>query len=191
MLSIKKTTSLPGVYPRLSRGYSLVEVLGVTLMIGVLAAVVMPSWLGFVERQRLNTTSSQVLQQIRRAQRQARQQKTPWQISFQENNEGRVQWRLDENPDITAPDAPCQQNTGWNSFQGTITLDSENTTFPSPTSRCWRIQFDEKGQAIGDDGFYNGKVTLSAQATNDKRCIFISTFLGAMREAKNQACESN
>ena len=52
----------------------------------------------------------------------------------------------------------------------------------------WDIQFDSKGRVTDDDPFNLGRITLSADNTSAKRCVFVSTILGSLREAKDGDC---
>ncbi|NBD15239.1 MAG: prepilin-type N-terminal cleavage/methylation domain-containing protein [Cyanobacteria bacterium] len=174
------------------QGFTLLEVLAITVIIGILAGIAAPSWFGFMQRQRLNTAQDEVFRAIQQAQQKARQESTSWQVSFREatvDGETVVQWRTEE--EIDADPDPFLNNVtgGWNSLDsrinlGKINFESDNASSPT----AWRIQFDYKGRALGDDGFYQGTIVLSAENISDKRCVIISDLLGTLREAKDEEC---
>lgn len=56
-------------------GFTLIEMLVVIIMVGILSAIAVPSWLSFVERQRLSTSAGQVLQAVNLAQSTAKRTK--------------------------------------------------------------------------------------------------------------------
>lgn len=173
------------------QGFTLLEVLAITVIIGILAGMAAPSWFGFMQRQRLNTAQDEVFRAIQQAQQKARQESTSWQVSFREatvDGETVVQWRTED--EIDADPDPFLNNVtgGWNSLDSRIILD--NVTFEQDGSNpSWRIQFDYKGRALGDQPLpYRGKITLSAENISNKRCVIVSTILGALREAKDEEC---
>lgn len=58
------------------RGFTLIEMLVTVAMVGVLSAIAIPSWLGFLQQQRLGASTDSVLQSIRAAQVQAKLEKS-------------------------------------------------------------------------------------------------------------------
>lgn len=157
-----------------SSGFTLLEVLAVTLVIGILSAIAVPSWQTFVNTRRLNTANDEVYRAMRQAQSQAKKEKLTWQTSFRENN-GIVQWanhRASVNP----------ANASWNNLDGNVRLDAETTLQQSNGVR--RIQFNYMGNV---DKPPLGRLTLSSKhGGKAKRCVFVSTILGAMRTSKEQ-----
>lgn len=67
-------------------GFSLVEVLVVFVMVGVLAAIAAPSWLTFINTQRVNKANDLVWSALQQAQQEAKKQKLGYSISFRNNN---------------------------------------------------------------------------------------------------------
>ncbi|NMF66785.1 prepilin-type cleavage/methylation domain-containing protein [Brasilonema octagenarum UFV-E1] len=153
-----------------SNGFTLLELLVSVVIISILAAISVPSWLAFVDTQRLNTAQNEVYLAIRQAQSQAIKNKLTWQVSFREQNDI-VQWA------VYPPKNPA--NTIWNNLDSNVRLDAETTSDKSNGVK--QIQFDERGHFIPPFR----RITLSSKSGGKaKRCVYISTILGAMRTAK-------
>jgi prepilin-type N-terminal cleavage/methylation domain-containing protein len=158
-------------------GFSLVEMLVVIFLIGILSAIAIPSWLSFVNTRRLNVAQDEVYRAMRQAQSQAAKEKLTWQVSFRESN-GIIQWAI--HPATANP-----ANINWNNLDANIRLDQETTLEES--NGIGQIQFDYRGHPNKLT-----RITLSSPyAGKAKRCVYISTILGAMRTAKERATTKN
>jgi prepilin-type N-terminal cleavage/methylation domain-containing protein len=64
-------------------GFTLPEVIIVIVIIGILSAIAIPSWLTFINRQRLNKATNAVVSAIQDAQQKAKNTKQTYMVSFQ------------------------------------------------------------------------------------------------------------
>ncbi len=88
-IPIKVLTTKAKLSSRLTKknaGFTLIELLVVVTMIGVLSAIVAPSWLTFVNRQRANKANDVLLSALQEAQREAKKQKLGYSVSFRTDN---------------------------------------------------------------------------------------------------------
>ncbi|MGD1703484.1 pilus assembly FimT family protein [Dapis sp. BLCC M229] len=156
-------------------GYSLTELTFVVLIIGILAAIAAPGWLGFINNQRLRTSNDRIYQAMKTARSNAMRDKITWQASFQEKDKI-AQWAVH-------PETVDAQKANWQNLESSVKIDDETTLSQDSSTKIWRIKFNYKGHP---NGFR--RITLSLRSGGSaKRCVFVSTLLGAMRTSKNQA----
>lgn len=161
----------------------MLELVGITVIVGILAALSAPSVLGLIDRQRLNAARADALQAMQQAQTNAKKQQVVWQASFRDTGDG-VEWAV--HPAHVTP-------TAWNSLGNNgekfTILDSPTTytTLRSAGSATYRVRFrPPNGQVVitppSQTGL--GKITFALRsniARSPKRCVIVSTILGSLR----------
>ncbi|GBO54414.1 type II secretory pathway, pseudopilin PulG [Pseudanabaena sp. lw0831] len=162
-------------------------------MIGILAAISAPSWLGFANNQRLNTAQSQAFSTLRLAQSNAKRTQTMWQVTFR-NMPNFAQYAVHQAP----PSSMTKEywdNLPWQNFDGGVRIVENTemqprTTFTQltavPDPNVYRVQFKSKGNPNGLGEM--GRITFVSRSGDRKKCVIISTILGAMRVAENEEC---
>lgn len=179
------------MYNQSNNGFTLIEMLITVFMIGILSAIVAPSWLSFVDARRLNTAQDRVYRAMREAQSNATRDKINWRASFQEaivDGKDVVQWAVH----------PADSTPAWNNLEQSIQVyTAQNdqgkceTTLNKTDAICplspWRVQFNYQGQPR-----QLGQITLTSKnGSKTQRCVNISTLLGAMRTGKNHPTVNN
>ena len=100
---------------RRDRGFTLIEMIVVVLMIAILSAIAAPGWLTFVNRQRVSKVNDVVLSSLQEAQREAKRTKQKYSVSFRmDNNNPQVAVHL-FGTDITSPNY-----NGWKSLTSDV-----------------------------------------------------------------------
>ncbi|MTJ47642.1 Tfp pilus assembly protein FimT/FimU [Dolichospermum sp. UHCC 0259] len=161
-------------------GFTVIEMMTALLMIGILSAIAAPSWLAFINVHHLNIAQDQVYRAMREAQSQAKKEKLTYHASFREQN-NILQWAVH-----AATIDPS--NAQWNDLDASVKLDTEST-LDQLSNGVRRVQFDYIGSVPLNQ---QGRITLSPKSGGKvKRCVIVSTILGAMRTAKENPTPDN
>lgn len=198
-------------------GFSLIEVVAVVLMIGVLAAIAAPSWLTFINRQRLNKANDVVVTALQQASREAKKTKTRYSVTFKVKDkiskiavhpsspipgDDSSLWQpLGQDVDIKSGQVALLTNlTDTNKTDDNGTLKKEYNYLSTPKS----ITFDYMGSLpeanFGKEDINTKEIpglkiavvipnsVTSASDADIKRCVIFKTLLGAMVIEKDNKC---
>src|SRR6478672_6895791 len=91
-------------------GFTLLEVLVIALIVGILSSIAAPSWLAFINRQRVRTVNDRVFQSLRLAQSEAKRTKSDRVVTL--------------NPLVDPPTATIKTDPAQNPPLQTVTFDA-------------------------------------------------------------------
>lgn len=183
-------------YRKSDKGFTLLELVVIVLILGILASIAAPGWLGFINRQRVRTVNDRVFQSLRLAQSEAKRTKRDVTIIFS---------ALPVDPPTVTFDPPLPTggstqvlNAGGEIKPGTIKLefigqDQQNpppSIVPALTSTQKSLTFKFNGTFDPDNKpTLPFKVIVSAVNGGGKQCAIVETIIGGMRTGEGDDCK--
>jgi type II secretory pathway pseudopilin PulG len=182
--NFNKTASRKG-----DEGYTIIELLIIVLILGIFASIAAPSWLAFINRQRVRTVNDRVLQTLRTAQSEAKRTKSDRTVTFNPTDPPTV--TINTVPAQTPPLQTVTFDAGGEIKKGQVKVSAASC--PPPPGACTAaatpLTFNFNG--VVDINSINSPklpfvVTVSTVDGRSKQCVIVETLLGGMRTAEGE-----
>jgi prepilin-type N-terminal cleavage/methylation domain-containing protein len=148
-------------------GFTLIEIMVVTIIIGVIAAIAAPNFLGLLNRNRITDAAQQVEGALKEAQRQALRTGKSCTVNINTTD------KKIENPSTTPPTNGCLlTNRDLDSSSSSIQLNSNTTS----------IVFSGKGNITG--GTAPTLVVSMSNGSPDQKCVVLEGLFATLRSGK-------
>lgn len=158
-------------------GFTLIEMLVVVIIIGVLGSIAAPSWLSYLNRQRVTTVRDELKAVLKEAQTKAQQKSTSYSVVLG-----------------STPDGPTAALSTAGAIANPVTLGSNTkniqlASFVGSTASSASLEFNYRGEVSKDDLPFVIKV-ISDNSSDTQKCLIVSSLLGGIVEAEKSTCDN-
>ncbi|MEG4915646.1 prepilin-type N-terminal cleavage/methylation domain-containing protein [Microcoleus sp. B7-D4] len=170
-------------------GFTLLEVIVIALIVGILSSIAAPSWVAFINRQRVRTVNDRVFQSLRLAQSEAKRTKSSVTVTFSAPSVDPP--TVTFTPPLATGGSTQQLNAGGEIKKGQVKISPASCPVGASCRAATPLTFNYNG-LVDPDNSTNPKlplvVTVAPAGGGTKQCVIVETLLGGMRTAEGNSC---
>jgi type II secretory pathway pseudopilin PulG len=178
--NFNKTASRKG-----DRGFTILELLIIVLMLGILSAIAAPSWQAFITRQRVRTLNDRVFQSLRLAQSEAKRTKRDITITF-DTTVDPPQVKFD--PPLATGGSEQKLDAGGEIKSGTIALTFNKPDSSNPKTSSFVFNYQGNPNPSTTPFVVTVAPANSKPDSAARQCARVETLIGGMRTAEGTEC---
>jgi prepilin-type N-terminal cleavage/methylation domain-containing protein len=160
-------------------GFTLVEVLATIIIMGIVFAIASSTWFGVVESRRVDSSTNQMVSELRRAHTSSTNRLQDWKVELQANSRD---YSIGPCPDLPDPDpcaAPLDPDDPLTSERS---LEERTEVQPSGGGMVQRVVFEPNGEAQITGA---GRIRIAAEDDSPCHEIEINELTSRIRVLTN------
>ncbi|MDA0266128.1 MAG: prepilin-type N-terminal cleavage/methylation domain-containing protein [Cyanobacteria bacterium] len=158
------------------KGFTLLEAMVVVVLVGIVAGIAAPDWIGFFQNRQVTLAREELHQGVQMAQTLASTHRQSWRFSLRERA-GQWEWAVHPNEQL-ASDVDA-----WSPINENVEIYGPDTTL-AKSGGIYYVRFGHQGEVI--HRLSTVTVIHKSGTVQDSRCVVISTLLGATRKGQGQ-----
>ena len=172
----------------LSAGFTLIEVLAVVVIVAVLSAIAAPSWLQYMNNQRIGAVNNDLSQSIKRAQQDAIQQRQSVKVTV---NVGAASPSINVDPTVDTGINFAGDGFDIVLAQGSGIREDTIALVPPVTGGVIEtLIFDYQGNVSRENSLpYVIKVDTVGNPSR-QQCVIVANIIGSIKTAREADCNN-
>ena len=173
----------------LSAGFTLIEVLAVVVIVAILSAIAAPSWLQYMNNQRIGAVNNDLAQSIKRAQQDAIQQRQSVKVTVNSGAASpsiNVDSEVDTGIDVAGDGVDITLAQGSDIREGLIGLEPPTVAGGADET----LIFDYQGNVSQENVLPYVLRVDTVSNPSRQQCVIVANIIGSIKTAREADCNN-